>query len=112
MSKRIHHMGMTITKEEHERFHNEPRELNPKQHDALMKKLGITKEQDEEWHRTHLTLGEQRAAMGLKAIQPIAVGNDFLSWCTKQGWVVQRGKQYFAKKEGVRELRERFGIKV
>jgi len=114
MGKRIHHMGMTLTKEEHDRFHREKRDLMPKQHDALMKKLGITKEQDEEWHRTHLTLDEQRAkgTKALRGINPFAVGGGFLSWCVKQGWVVQRGKQYFATKEGVRELRERFDINV
>jgi hypothetical protein len=67
MAKRIHHMGMTLTKEEHDRFHDETRSLSSKQHDALMKKLGVTKEQDEEWHRTHLTLEEQRAK-GAKAL--------------------------------------------
>ena len=114
MGRRIHHMGMTLTNEEHDRFHQENRDLTPEKHDALMKKLGITREQDEEWHRTHLTLAEQRAKgmSGLKGINPFAVGGGFLSWCVEQRWVVQRRKQYFATKEGVRELRERFGIKV
>jgi len=114
MGKRIHHMGMTLTKEEHDRFHQEKRDLAPEHHDALMKKLGITKEQDEEWHRTHLTLEEQRAkgTKGLRGINPFAVGGGFLSWCVMQGWIVQRGKQYFVTKEGIRELRERFNINV
>jgi hypothetical protein len=107
-------MGMTLTKEEHDRFHRESPSLNPKQHDALMKKLGITKEQDEEWHRTHLTLGEQRTRemMGMKEIHPLTMGGSFLTWCVDQGWVVHRGKQYFATKEGAQQLRERFRIKV
>lgn len=113
MGKRIHHMGMTITKEQHDRFHKDAPCLTPERHDAFMKKLGVTKEEDEEWHRTHLTLAEQRAkAAGLKAIDPFAVGGGFLGWCVKQGWLVQRGKQYFATKDGARELRERFGIKM
>jgi hypothetical protein len=114
MGKRIHHMGMTLTRVEHDRFHQEKRDLTPEQHDSLMKKLGITREQDEEWHRTHLTLAEQRAQgmKALKGIIPFAVGGGFLSWCVEQGWVVQRGKQYFATKDGVRELRERFSIKA
>lgn len=107
-------MGMTLAKEEHDRFHKEAPTLSPDRHDALMKKLGITKEQDEEWHRTHLTLDEQRArtTKGMKGIDPFAVGAGFLAWCIKQGWLVQPGKQYFATKEGARELRERFGIRV
>lgn len=113
MGKKIHHMGMTLTKEEHDRFHQEPPSLSPEQHDALMKRLGVTKEQDEEWHRTHLTLAEQRAAaMGLRPVNPFAVGGGFLTWCVKQGWIVQRRKQYFATQEGARELGERFAIKV
>jgi len=114
MAKRIHHMGMTLTKEEHDRFHQGARHLTPGQHDALMKKLGVSNEQDEEWHRTHLTLGELRSkgTKTLRGVNPFAVGGGFLSWCLKQGWLVQQGKQYFVTKEGARELRERFDICV
>jgi hypothetical protein len=114
MSKRIHHMGMTLTRDEHEGFHKAAPELSPKRHDALMKKLGVTKEQDEEWHRTHLTLGEQRAKAteGMKGVNALAVGGGFLAWCVKQGWLAQTGKQYFATREGVRELSRRFDITV
>ena len=111
MSKRVHHMGMTLTKEKHKRWHREVPELTPEQHRALTRKLGITPEQDAEWHRTHETLHEQRMK-GRKSINPFAVGGGFLAWCVKQGWLIQQGKQYFATKEGVRELRERFDIKL
>jgi hypothetical protein len=111
VGKRIHHMGMTLTNEEHERWHKQSQDLPPKQHDALMKKLGVTKEQDEEWHRTHQTLSEQRPR-GTKAVNPFAVGGGFLVWCTEQGWLVKRGKQYVATPEGIRELHKRFGIEV
>jgi len=114
MSKRIHHMGMTLDKARHDRFHLDAPALAPEKHDALMKKLGVTREEDEEWHRTHLTLAQQRAleARSLKPLDPLAAGAGFLAWCVKQGWVVQRRKQYFAGEEGVRELRARFGIEV
>jgi len=111
MAKKIRHMGMTLTKEEHDRWHKQARELPPEQHDTLMKKLGITPEQDAEWHRTHRTLDEQRTK-GKKSINPFAVGGAFLGWCVQQGWLVQEGKQYFATQEGARELRERFDIKL
>jgi hypothetical protein len=111
MGKRIHHMGMTLTKEEHGRWHKAAPALTPKRHAALMKKLGITKQQDEEWHRTHQTVEEQRIS-GRKAINPFALGGGFLAWCVKQGWLVQEGKQYFATKQGKRELWERFGLRV
>ncbi len=48
MSGRIRHMGMTMTKEEHRRWDEKHPTLAPKQHAAFMKKLGVTKEQDEE----------------------------------------------------------------
>lgn len=111
MAKRIHHMGMTLDKKEHEEFHKNAPTLAPKQHDALMKRLGVTREEDEEWHRTHFTLAQQRAR-GLKHVDPFAVGSGFLAWCVKQGWLVQQDKEYFATAEGVRELGERFEIGV
>ncbi len=111
MAKRIHHMGMTLSKRSHDELHKSAPELNSKQHEALMKRMGITKEQDEEWHRTHLTLGEQRA-VGLKQIDPAAVSAGFVEWCVKQKWFVKRGEQCFASKEGLRELRNRFEIEV
>ena len=111
MAKRIHHMGMTLKKEDHDQFHRTAPTLAPKQHHALMKKLGVTKEQDEEWHRTHLTLAQQRAK-GLKHIAPSALAAGFLAWCVKQGWLVRQDNQYFASLDGVRELRDRFEISV
>jgi len=114
MGKRIRHMGMTMTKEEHARWqakHGDPPTLTPKQHDALMKKMGITTEEDEEWHRAHQTPDDERMK-GTRSVNPFAVGGGFLAWCVKQGWLLQRGRQYFATKEGERELRERFGIKL
>jgi hypothetical protein len=107
-------MGMTLTRDDHDRFHQEAPSLSPGKHEALMKRLGITKEQDEEWHRTHMTLDQQRATRSkkLKTVNPFALGGGFLSWCVKEGWLVQQGKDYFATPAGVRELRERFGICV
>ena len=111
MARKIHHMGMTMTKEEHDRWHDQAQELSPAKHAALMKKLGVSPEEDAEWHRTHQTLHEQRAK-GKKGVDPFAVGGAFLAWCVKQGWLAQEGKQYFATREGVREMRERFQIKL
>ena len=111
MARRIHHMGMVMNQGEHDQFHKTAPELSPKQHDGLMKRLGVSKEEDEEWHRTHLTLGEQ-GAQGLMHVEPQAIGAGFVKWCAKQGWVVQRGSEYFASKEGIRELAAQFEIAV
>jgi hypothetical protein len=42
MSKKAEHMGMTMTEEEHERWHREQAEVTPEQHEALMKQMGIS----------------------------------------------------------------------
>lgn len=111
MAKRIHHMGMIVRKEAHDEFHNTAPDLSPKQHDSLMKRMGITKEQDEEWHRNHLTLGEQRAR-GLTQVDPVVIGRGFVDWSLKQRLLIQRGSQYFASKQALRELADRFEIAV
>jgi hypothetical protein len=111
VAKKIHHMGMTVTKKEADDFHKSAPILTPGQHEALMKRMGISKEEDEEWHRTHLTLAQLRT-QGLREVDVAALGAAFLGWCVQQGWVVAQGKQYLASKEGARELGERFGIRV
>ena len=111
MARRIHHMGKVMSRGEHDEFHKSAPDLTPKQHEALMKRMGITKAEDREWHRTHLTLGEQRVR-GLTHVEPSAIGGDFVEWCVKQGWLVQRGQEYFASKEGIHELSARFGMVI
>ncbi len=111
MTKRIHHMGMVMAKAEHDRFHRSAPDLSVRQHDALLKRMGITKERDEEWHRTHLTLGEQRTP-GLVRVELSEIGTAFTGWCVQQGWLVQRGPEYFATKDGLRKLADQFDIVV
>jgi len=107
-------MGMTLTKEKHNSFHQDSPDLSPKQHQALMKRLGVTREEDEEWHRTHFTLAEQRAMAktGMKAVDALVLGEKLVGWCEKQGWIARQRGRHFATKEGAGELRERFGIEV
>jgi hypothetical protein len=109
MGKRIHHMGMVVEREKHDDFHKRAPDLDPRQHEALMRRMGITPEEDAAWHKAHLTLGELRA-QALKPIDPFIIGIAFSEYCIQQGWMVQRGKDYFATKEGVGELRSRFDI--
>jgi hypothetical protein len=106
-------MGLTMTKDAHEKFHEKSSDLSTKQHYALLRRLGVTREEDAEWHRTHLTLAEQRAQRAMaKALDTIALGEGFLAWCIQQKWLIQRGGAYFATVAGARELSERFGIQV
>lgn len=46
MEKKIRHMGMSMTEKEHERWYIEQREMTSEQHEALMKKMDISDEED------------------------------------------------------------------
>lgn len=111
MGKRIHHMGMIVQREDHHNFHKRAPELTPRQHDALMERMGITPEEDREWHRTHLTRGELRA-QGLKHVDLYAIGTAFSEFCVRQGWMEHKGKDYLLNEIGVLELRGRFDISL
>ncbi len=112
--KKIKHVGMRMTEEEHERWHKEHSELTPVEHEALMEKMGISKEQDEEWHEAH-GMPEQPKRLSQKPINPYAVGGGFLEYCVKQGWMIREGKgrnaRYYVTPEGEGKLRG-FGITV
>jgi ABC-type xylose transport system substrate-binding protein len=114
VDKKVKHMGMTMTEEEHEKWHKEQHEMTPQQHEALMKKMSISKEEDKEWHKKHSVTKALRKQVQ-KLINPFAVGGGFLNYCVKQGWLVQRGKgrsaKYYVTEEGEAELRK-FGIEV
>ena len=108
-------MGMSITEEEHEEWHKEHHEMTPAQHEALIKKIGITKKEDEEWHKTHGKNGMTSQKTRRKPINPLAVGGGFLSYCAKQGWLIQKGEERKAKycitEEG-KEAVKKFGIEI
>ena len=109
MAMTTHHMGRIVTGEQYAEFHQTAPVLSDRQRDALMERMGITKEQDEERHRTHLTLAQQRAE-GVKQVNATALGAECLTWCVKQGYLQQQGKTYYATKDDISELREGFGI--
>jgi hypothetical protein len=51
MGKKVKHMGMNSTEEEHEKWHREQHQITLKQHEALMKRMNVGKEEDERWHK-------------------------------------------------------------
>ncbi len=111
MGKRDHHMEMIVEREKDDEFHRRAPYSDTRQHEALMKRLGLTPEEDAAWHKTQLVLGEQRAK-GLKHIDPCTIGIAFSEYCVQQGWMVQRCKEYFVTKEGIGELRSRFDLSL
>nr|MDO8099218.1 hypothetical protein [Candidatus Njordarchaeota archaeon] len=115
MGKKVKHMGMAMTEEEHEKWHKERGEITLREHEALIKKMGITKEQHEEWHKKHGMSPEGKSESARKLINPYAIGGGFLNYCVTQGWLIQEGKgrsvRYYSTKRGEEELKK-FGIKV
>jgi DNA-binding transcriptional regulator PaaX len=50
----------------------------------------------------------------LYKINPFYVGGSFLSYCVKQGWMIEekvgRKSQHYITEEGIKELKEKFNI--
>jgi len=111
--RKTKHMGMPMTEEEHERWHNGNQGITPEQHRALMKKMGISKEEDEEWHKNNIPKGLSGSVQ--KPVNPFAIGGGFLDYCIRQGWLIQEGKggksKYYITKVGQVEIKK-FGIKT
>lgn len=114
-NKLVFHMGMTMTEEEHQKWHEEHHEMTPEQHRALMKKMGISEEEDKEWHEIHGPPPKHADMTEKTPVNPFAIGGDFLNYCVKQGWLIQEGKgrqaKYYVTKEGGAKMKE-FGIKT
>jgi hypothetical protein len=111
---------MNISKTADRPWHQErghPPRLTKAEHRLLIEKMGISLEQDEKWHREHempLPTKEQIKSEG-QSINPFAIGGGFLTYCVKQGWLLQEGKgraaRYFVTAEGRERLKD-FDIKI
>lgn len=103
-----------MTEKEHEKWHRKHPNITQAQHKTLMKVIGVSEEEDKEWHKTH-EMPRVSNQPGRKAVNPFAVGGGFLIYCVKRGWLIQDGKgrnaTYFATKEGEGELKK-FGIEI
>jgi len=113
--KLIDHMGMTMTEEEHRRWHREHdgKKLTPAEHRKLMKHLGVSEEEDRKWHEAQQPTTGERAAEPTTPgdpINPFAVGGGFLAYCVRQGWLIQQGRgrsvKYYVTECGRKMLAE------
>ena len=120
MSKKkpIRHLGMTMTEEEHRRWHREHdgKKLTAKEHQELMKHLGVSPEQDRHWHRGQAAGDGTSLAEPVPEedpVNPFAIGGGFLEYCVKQGWLTRQGRgrstKYCVTKAG-REALAEYGI--
>jgi len=95
----------------HEMQHEEHGEMTPEEHRAFLERMGISQEEDEEWHRTHEPAGQD--AQGGEPVNPFQIGVAFLEFCVMQGWLKKEGvgktARYYVTEEGKKELRA-FGI--
>ncbi|MEN6427423.1 MAG: hypothetical protein ABFE13_18885 [Phycisphaerales bacterium] len=82
--KLVHHMGMTMTEEQHRKWHRE-----------LMQHLGISDEEDRKWHQAQQEPASEEAAdaepLGDR-VNPFAIGGGFLAYCVRRGWLIQQGR--------------------
>jgi hypothetical protein len=116
--KVIRHMGMTMTEEEHRRWHreHEGKRLTAEEHQKLMERLGVSPEQDRRWHKAQETGNGTSAADPAPAgdpVNPLAIGGGFLDYCVRQGWLTRqkrgRATKYHVTEAGRTALAE-YGI--
>jgi len=116
--KVIRHMGMTMTEQEHRRWHqeHEGKSLTPEEHEKLMEHLGVSREQDRQGHKAQKTGAGGSAAEPVPDGDPVncfAIGGGFLEYCVQQGWLTRqrrgRATEYYVTEAGRGALAE-FGI--
>ena len=110
MAEEDFHDSMRMTGDEHDVWHRKHRKLSGREHDALIRQMGITEEEQEVWHRLHGTTME-RAEKGLRRpVDPLVIGNAFLEYCLKKKWLVKEGRgrnaRYYPTAEGQVALRK------
>jgi hypothetical protein len=116
--KPIRHMGMTMTEQEHRRWHqeHEGKHLTAEEHRQLMEHLGVSPEQDRQWHKAQEAGESKSGAEPAPEGDPVncfAIGGGFLEYCVQQGWLTRqrRGRttKYYVTKAG-REALAQYGI--
>jgi hypothetical protein len=114
-NKPIRHLGMTISEQEHQRWHREHggKGLTPEEHQELMKHLGVSPEEDHRWHQAQPACGDiETAAPGPNdtPVNCFAIGGGFLEYCVKQGWLTRQGQgrttKYYVTAAGRQALAE------
>jgi hypothetical protein len=107
--KVIRHMGMTMTEQEHRRWHqeHEGKNLTPEEHEKLMEHLGVSREQDRQWHKARDMGADGSPAEPVPEgdpVNPFAIGGGFLEYCVRQGWLTRhrrgRATKYYVTEAG------------
>jgi hypothetical protein len=92
----IRHMGMTMSEEEHRRWHEQHKgkRLTPEEHEKLMEHLGVSEAEDCKWHKANGMLPTETAEPlpDGEPVNPFAIGGGFLEYCVRQGWLTRQGR--------------------
>lgn len=113
----IRHMGMTLSEEEHRRWHrkHQGKALTPEEHGKLMEHLGVSEGQDRKWHKANgmPPVEAVEAPPEGEPVNALAIGGGFLEHCVRQGWLTRqgrgRGTKYYVTEAG-REALAGYGI--
>jgi hypothetical protein len=74
MSRKMKHMGMSMTEDEHEKWHREHGEMTPQQHEVFTKKMGISEEEHSKWHSKHEAPQPGSSKKEGRPVNPYAIG--------------------------------------
>ncbi|MFW9903148.1 MAG: hypothetical protein ACFFFH_02340 [Candidatus Thorarchaeota archaeon] len=105
-----------MTPEEHNNWHLEHKEMTAEDHEKFIETMGISKEEDENWHKMQNNAEFEHNENIAKPVNPFMIGGAFLDFCKKNKWIIQQGKgikaKYFITNEGIEQLKAKFDIKI
>lgn len=114
MTKKVKHMGMDITENEHKVWHEKNNKMTPDGHKRFLSKMGITDVENKEWHKRNCDELDKNDSKQ-KTINPFFIGGGFLQYCIRKGWIIQKDKgkkaKYYVTNDGKKELRK-FDINI
>ena len=113
MARKTQTTAMTPEERKHREWHHDHAEMDSEAHDILMKRLGVTEQEHEVWHRLHRIPMSQDEKGERVPVDIPSFGARFIEHCVSKGWLVQEGRghhsRYYPTREGKLALRE-FGI--
>lgn len=115
MAKQVDHEDMRMTGDEHDAWHRKHKKMAGREHDELIKKMGITEEEHEVWHAIHGTSMKLEEKGMRQPVDPLVLGARFLDHCLSHNWLVKEGQgrraRYYPTDEG-RDALRKFGIEL
>ena len=115
MARKTETTAMSPEERKHRDWHHDHVEMDTKAHEALMRRLGVTEQEHEIWHRLHRIPMERDEEGARQVLDPNVIGAGFVEHCISRGWIIREGHghraRYYPTEEGRAELRK-FGIEL